>query len=194
MGYEYDVFLSYTRAAGAQEWVEQCFWPQLRDALENHMARSPSVFVDFRSIETGSEWPEVLERALKHSRVLVAVWSPPYFRSGWCVAEWQSMRRRQLDESASMGRELRLIHPIVFADGDHFPAEAKSAQRRDFSDWNLPPRPFQQSQEYLEFAKAVKDFADHLARQIDQAPEWSPTWSVVRPTPEPPVSAELPRL
>lgn len=195
MAYQYDVFLSYTRRASAGEWVERHFYPLLRDALENSMPREVRIFVDWRQ-ETGISWPDNLAQALSTSRVMVAVLSPPYFRSPWCLAEWVSMcERHRVLGLALESDPTALIHPVVFADGDYFPREAKALQYRDFRPWSYPSEVFKNSPLYLDFYSAVQQFAETLALGIEAVPDWRPGWPVIRPDslPEYP-STNVPRL
>ena len=196
MAYKYDVFLSYPRRAGAGEWVQQLFHPALEKSLTHAMPRDPMIFVDWRQ-ETGVSWPENLATALQESRVMVSVLSPPYFRSRWCVAEWSTMRRRQ--ELLRLGTRRHpsgLIHPVVFADGNHFPPEVHEIMHVDLSDWgyDLPYETYSRCPVYLDFRKAVRSFAITLARCIDEAPDWQPDWPIVEAEPMPEVRADIPRL
>ena len=97
-------------------------------------------------IPIGAVWPERLIRALKRSKVLMCIWSPDYFRSGHCTAEWRTFRSREMllrqrlaEEYKQRGNsgELSPIAPLVFAaryhDGNSFPIEARMTQSDDFS-------------------------------------------------------------
>jgi hypothetical protein len=194
--YEYDIFLSYTRRGGGQTWVRENFYPALRDCLDNAMAYEPKIFVDWE-IKVGDEWPDELESALRRSRLLVSVLSPPYFRSHWCLAEWSSFAARQ-EHLKGQGRNAAraLIHPAVYADGDHFPADAQRISRLDFSAWNAPmsSENFRSVPVFRDFYQQVQLFADTLAKKIPLAPEWDPDWPIVRPDPPPEPPAGLPRL
>ena len=194
MRYEFDVFLSYTRQANAGEWVKNHFHPVLYEALDNHMPREPEIFIDYE-MGTGIDWPKKLETSLQRSRLVVAVLSPPYFRSKWCVAEWKTMSEREktLGYATNANPEM-LIHPVVYADGTHFPGYAQRNQSYDLSTWNYPYPQFRESRDYLKFHNAVYDFAADLAPKIDTVPPWQDTWPVYRPEPEPTVRADLPTL
>ena len=194
MAYEHDVFLSYTRRADAGEWVHNHFYPALKAGLENSMPRESRIFTDWQQ-ETGTVWPDNLARALQRSTLLVPVLSPPYFRSPWCIAEWTSMSARQgLLGIGTPDDPPLLIHPVVFADGQHFPENAKSIQALDMRRWNYPFPAFRDTPSYLDFYRAVHTFAGTLAARIVAAPAWHNNWPVIRPDPLPPVRAELPTL
>jgi hypothetical protein len=194
--YKYDVFLSYSRRAGAGAWVQKHFYPALADSLAHAMPRDPIIFTDWRQ-ETGISWPDNLAAALQESRVMVAILSPPYFRSTWCMTEWGTMQRRQ--ELLRLGTPINprvLTHPVVFADGEHFPSEARRIQHIDLSEWgyDLPYETYSRCPGYLDFLRAVRSFAQVLAHCIDDVPEWQADWPIVEAKPLPEARADLPRL
>lgn len=96
VGLRVDVFLSYRRSGrgNAGAWVRHHFHPLLVDCLADELDHEPKVFIDVEA-ETGSFWPGLLERRLQDGRVLVAVLSPRYFESPWCLAEWHTARARE---------------------------------------------------------------------------------------------------
>lgn len=147
-------------------------------------------------MEVGTYWPEELAQALSESRYLLAVWSPPYFTSSWCVAEWQSMRQgEKLLGIPRREERLGLIYPVVYADGNSFPEEARAVQSRfDLSAYGFPYEQFNRTDAYLEFHAKVKSIAADLAGRLANAPPWRPDWPVCRPAPFPSPHATLPRL
>lgn len=194
MAYEYDVFLSYTTASSNGAWVKEHFQRLFAEQLANAMPRDPSIFV-FEDQETATAWPDMLARALRRSKVLLSVLSPPYFRSPWCVAEWSSMVARE--KMLGLGTEVSprlLIHPIVYADGKHFPAEAHRNYSRDFSKWNYPYSSFKESRAYLDFFDAVEVLAQEIAARLDEVPPWQPDFPIVRPEPQISIPSQLERL
>jgi len=187
VGYEYDVFLSYTRRGGGDVWVRDHFYRALREWLGNEMAAEPRIFVDWNQ-ETGVAWPDNLERALLRSKVMVAVFSPPYFRSEWCVAEWESMLERHRTLGYGTADHPRhLVLPVRYADGRHYPPEAQAVQQRDFTPWNkpLPYETYSRSKDYEYFYAAVQQLAGEVAERVEDAPPWDPSWKVVRPALDP---------
>lgn len=194
MPYEYDVFLSYTTASSNGTWVKEHFGEVLLDRLDNAMPRQPSMFL-FEDQETATAWPENLASSLKRSRLLVAVISPPYFRSPWCVAEWASMvEREKLFGMGTTDDPRLLIHPVVYADGKHFPPEAKRNYSRDFSQWNYPNSHFKETKPYLDFFDAVEALAEEIARRLDDVPSWRNDFPIRRPPAITQVSSEFERL
>lgn len=193
--YTWDVFISYRRTHNVAGWVRNHLRPVLESCLEDEMDRTPQVFLDDQ-MEIGTYWPDELSRALSETRYLLAVWSPPYFTSHWCVAEWQTMlAREKLLGIPRRGQTRGLIYPVVFADGDSFPQEARNVQSRyDLSQYGFPYEQFSRTDAYLEFHTKVKSIADTLARRFGMAPRWRSDWPVCRPEPFKSRPAALPRL
>jgi hypothetical protein len=195
-GYRYDVFLSYRRsgAGGVAPWVRNHFLHLLTDCLADEMAGEPRIFIDERQ-DLGGYWPATLARALDASRVLVPVWSPKYFTSRWCVAEWQTiLRREQLFGLATERQPLGLVYPVVFSDGDHFPNEARHRQAADFKKWAVPAKSYRKTRGYVGLHKAVREFAGELAPRLRQVPDWQAGWPAVRVDPPLPPPPTPPRL
>jgi hypothetical protein len=194
MGYEYDVFLSYPRQGYSGDWVRNHFHDALVGFLDQEMAEEPRVYFD-QEQAIGVNWPANVRRALLRSKILVAVWCPPYFRSDWCMAEWASMRAREQKLGlATTERPQGLVVPVVSADGKTFPNEARGTQWRDMSQWNFPTAEFGRTAEYVEFHREMRTFAGELSGLIAAVPDWADDWPVDTPPPENPPAFGLPRL
>lgn len=194
--YEYDVFVSYRHRDPVFGWVKNHFFPLLEQWLPECLPvdHNLRIFIDFQ-LETGQNWPNALKRALKHSRCLLPILSPEYFRSSWCRSEWESM----LDRERRLGfrtpeNPSALIYPVRFFDGQHFPREAIDMQWKDLSDWNFPVPSFAQTQAYLDFITAVKDAANDIAMLISAAPPWQNDWPTIDEHQLQPVGMRLPRI
>jgi hypothetical protein len=179
--YTYDVFLSYRRAGTVPEWVHNHFRPMLVKHLTDEFDhRKPEVFIDVEGIQTGDRWPERLRHAHARSRVLVAVWTPSYFGSRWCQAEWQTMvARERLLGLAGSGKPQGLIYPVVLKDGDRFPQEAQLTQSRDMKDWNVSTPAFKKSPRYPDFENQVAQVAGEIFAMLTASPPWQSDWPVV---------------
>jgi hypothetical protein len=182
MTYEYDIFLSYT-THGTDQWVRQTFFPVLHNCLMNTMPRDPVFFVDWE-MDPGTEWPKRLAYALNRSRIMISVLSPPYFRSRWCIAEWETILARQ--KRVTTGKEQQdysLVLPVVFADGEHFPQNAKNITHFDLSRWSasMTYDGFRSTPDFLGFDRELKKIAELAAALLRSVPEWDETWPVHRP-------------
>ena len=199
MSYEYDVFLSYSRRTPVLEWVRDYFKPALEQWLAQSLPLEPVVFRDEEALETGTTWPLALQEGLERSRILVAVLSPSYFRSDWCIAEWTSMRQREAQLGfRAPGNPQGLIYPVTFHDGDHFSEDAKAIKPRDLRRWNRASPAFPQTTDYYDFLGEMQAVADEVAQLISTAPAWQNGFPLlVTPpgTPQPEaVSMTVPRL
>jgi hypothetical protein len=194
--YEFDIFLSYRHRDPVLTWVKNHFLPLLEQWLPEslpieHQCR---IFVDFQ-IETGQDWPNSLSHALKHSRCLVPILSPEYFRSSWCRSEWETMLARERELGfRTPDNQSTLIYPVRFFDGEHFPPEASNMQSKDLSDWNYPVLSFSQTVAFLDFINAVKVLSKELARIILNAPGWR-QWPIsLIDTPSQLQAMQIPRI
>ncbi len=193
-GYRYDLFVSYSRTRNASRWVGTHFVPVLRDELTEELGREPRIFFDAEQ-QAGTVWPENLLWALQRSKLLVAVWAPPYFASHWCLAEWHTFRSREKEIGVGPGGAAPIVYPIRFRDGDRFPPEAGSVQQEMcFKEYCNPDPQFADSHDFMPFRKKVQKVAERLAVRLADAPPWQPGWPVERPAPPPPAEPDLPLL
>lgn len=190
--YEFDIFLSYSRQQPVRDWVSNHFHPQLKQWLESTMRNEPKIFID-NDMETGVDWPDELCNNLKLSKCLVSVWSPHYFRSKWCMAEWESMYQRQVIIKEN-GSDNILVYPILFSDGDNFPENYKKVQWKCFKKWNYPEPVFRDTTMYIDFVKEIQLVCEELDKIIKSAPPWNENWPVISPNINEENILKLPRL
>ena len=169
--------------------------PRLHDCLVDELSRDPRIFLDVTQ-DVGTRWPDNLTRALNQSQLLLAVWSPSYFSSRWCLAEWHTMLlREQILGIGGAQEPMGLVYPIRFSDGDRFPAQARNVQQEMiFKEWRYPYPQFTESVKYLDFHQAVVELAERLAPRFDDPPPWQPDWPSEWPEPPEPGPSGLPRL
>ncbi|MDQ1050302.1 toll/interleukin-1 receptor domain-containing protein [Streptomyces sp. V4I2] len=191
MDYEFDVFISYRRSAGhVREWVWNHFFPILKGCLEDEIGKV-EIFIDRHlNDKIGVPWPDELVGSLRRSRLLVPVLSAPYFHSEWCAAEWGTMEERE-----RLTQRQGLIFPVVFADGENFPAEVHRRQLDNaFKNYSVPHLKYRDSESYADFHQEVQRLAGNIRQRLEQVPEWCDDW----PTKMPPVAearpAPLPRF
>jgi hypothetical protein len=191
--YQYDIFLSYKREPVQDEWLRDHFVRLFASAVRNEIAavckRQPQkIFFDqtdlmdetrvfdLNGIDPGQEWRDALKVALKTSRCLVALWSPLYFFSDWCTAEWQTFRNR----GDHVGR--KLVVGISVHDGEGFPAAAQAIQYMNFQDFTIVGEGFKTSLLYVTFQQQIKKLASYVAKTVSDAPNFD-DWPVVDVTP-----------
>jgi hypothetical protein len=183
--YEYEVFVSYRRRDPVLSWVNNHFFPKLSHWLPQFWPAempSPRLAKD-DEMEVGVRWPARLVEMHAGSRCMVAIVSPEYFRSAWCVTEWRAMQAREaflgLADGASaarrrgqrVARPRGLIYPVLFCgDASVLPRDAASRQWFDFTKLNFPDEVFRYHPTYLDFDQAVQDVARELVGMIKSAP------------------------
>jgi hypothetical protein len=177
MGYRYDVFVSYTwRVRRAQQWVRDVLHPPLTEFLELEAKISPDrVFLDERAVRPGMDVETKVHDALRDSRMLLAVLSPQYFDSGWCLTEFHTM----LDRQRRTGT--RVIYPLAVWDGDKYAAEAQRLAPRNFNQWGTLERNMRRKR----FSDTVRELAKELEPLVRGCPTHDPSWAVTL-HPDPP--------
>src|SRR5271166_2721303 len=131
MDYEFDIFFSYKRNETSNPWHTG-----LKDSLAHWVSeeldgKHVSIFFDLEDISVGSRWKAKIINGLCCSKCLVAVWSPDYFRSRYCVAEWLTFDMR------SKITQRDLIAPASRHDGQNFPIDARALQIAKFNEYAL---------------------------------------------------------
>ena len=175
MAYEHDVFISYKSGSLFGDWVYDIFLPNFKEILENALNRDVKLFVDRYEILSGAAWPERIKRALMHSRCLIPILSPTYFRSEWCNYEYNAFH----DREKRLGYRTTdnpggLIVPIRLFDGEHFPDCAKRIQSFDCRDFLRPAGGFKKTPDHSKFHGLLIEWIQRdLAECISNAPTWS---------------------
>jgi hypothetical protein len=161
--YRYDVFLSYSFKPDVKEWVSNKFHPTFMSPFENELIQCqlypppPRVYVAPHDIVPGDVWTQELEEGLKYSKVLVAICSPAYFVSNWCLSEWQ----------AFLDRGPELIVPVLYYGNDSYLMPlVNPIQYADFRD-------FKNGRITSAFRNAVDGLAATVAAKVAAAPPFS---------------------
>jgi hypothetical protein len=190
--------VSYRRRDPVLSWVNGHFFPKLAHWLPQFWPSelpAPRIAKD-EQMETGVRWPQRLREMHAGSCCMLAVVSPEYFRSAWCVAEWRAMVAREKFLSISTRSRARgLIYPVLFCgDASVLPKDAAARQWFDFTRMNSPDDVFRFHPTYVQFDHSVQDVARELAGMIRAVPpraKWPAITlpaTLVRPT------VALPRL
>ncbi|MEL6833861.1 MAG: TIR domain-containing protein [Bacteroidota bacterium] len=180
-GYEYQLFISYKRNTAAEIWLDSFFYPELKKWLMEELPPgfNLKIFYDKQEIPVGSHWPKRLQHALKSSCILMPIFTSPYFSSSYCKAELESMLRRQtilgLDEDDFLNR---LVYPIVFADGEHFPKDISRMQKRSMKEYASNASAFRESKKYILFEDEVKSIAADIGKILKTIPPFDSKWEV----------------
>lgn len=94
-GFLHDVFISYACADDRQDGLVRRFWTLLTDAIaaeglrikEEGGSEGVEVFLDNRTLESGSDLTEQVLTAARSTAVFIALHSPAYLTSSWCRRE-----------------------------------------------------------------------------------------------------------
>lgn len=198
--YKYDLFVSYKR----EPLDNQLITPWLRKVLDRIEywlrqelgGRSVDLFIDTKSVEAGDDWPDLIRKALLTARCLMPIWSPEYFHSPWCVAEWRSFLSREKLIAERGLQACKLIVPIKFHDGKWFPPEAARIQQFDLSKFAATTDGFWETRRADELDQMLMtQVAPILAEAVRQAPPFEASWPVELGNPVlPPNGVEMIRL
>jgi hypothetical protein len=102
---------------------------------------------------------------------MVAIFSGDYFDSEWCNHELDLM----LGRSMAIGRDCRLIIPIVVHDGERIPDELGRIQPAQFDQFRTA-HIIRGTPDYVRFSEAMKALAPKITRAIESAPPLDPNW------------------
>ena len=174
MSYEFDLFFSYKRSPASNAWHAGLKNVLAHWVCEELDVEKIEIFFDLEDINVGSVWKAKIAKALCSSKCLVAVWSPEYFRSKYCVAEWLTFDKR----SKATNRDL--IAPASRQDGKFFPIDAKSLQFAKFNEYAIIATQFWETAYAVKFeVELIKPFARDVAKLIKQAPAFVNSFPVV---------------
>ena len=176
MPYQYDVLVSVKWDPIFSSWVRDHFLPlfqtYLRQSVIVECGRElQGLFYYKDDIEPGENWKIALKAGIKQSRCVVALCSPEYFYSDYCLLEWHSfsIRAKQVAKS--------LIVPISIHDGEAFPDYVRDVQREEFQNFVIVDEGFKTTARYGEFQDKLKKLATSVAKQIHTAPDFE-DWPV----------------
>ena len=183
--YEYDIFVSYHRGqrlvpggkwplSDDGRWVHRVFMPCFEHWMKQE---NPDVRIAFdQRLDPGVQWRPTLQNWVKRSRIMLAIWNAPYFRSDFCRCELYSMLRRQ-DTLRSQHPDLRLVIPIVYYDGQWFDAEAKAIQfSKDFSQFSAYTRPIKNERVSSQLVTRLQALCRDVHLAIQAAPPFDPAF------------------
>lgn len=205
MEYKHDVFISYRRDPYQDEWLVHHFLPIFRALVWQEIAaacKRPTIGIFFdqtelsdetrkfdqQGIEPGENWRTSLKEALCYSRCLLALWSPMYFYSEWCLIEWQTFANR------GVSAKRNLVVPVTVHDGEAFPDPARASQVADLREFVIIGEGFKRTERYVDFQDRLRQLAARVAKVVCEAPAIS-AWPIAEPRAVPDEPAILmPRL
>lgn len=193
VSYKYAAFVSYSRSKGnVCGWVRNHFHPLLEKCLQDEIGTA-HVYIDEQLEEqVGKQWPQQLATALGASCLLVPVLSGPYFESEWCMAEWETMAKRE-----EVAQAQGLIYPVVYSDttGEESMQYVNDRQlHTGLQKYALPTPKYVDSANYEFLFEGVRQVARNIVDRLDEVPAWSDAWPVLRPPARAPKRPGRPRF
>ena len=174
-GYQYDIFISYRRGGETRDWLKEHLIPALEHCLHYELDRKPEIFVDTH-LSVDMDWQRRLGQELGRSRILISLWSRNYLDSEYCILELSHMLKREKETNChSQERPNGLIAVPVIHDGDTIPPRLHNFQRLEIQDF-FNPRMSRTCTKAEQLYDRIKDNAVALAKLIENAPPWNPTW------------------
>ncbi|MEM6541666.1 MAG: toll/interleukin-1 receptor domain-containing protein [Bacteroidota bacterium] len=174
--YSYDIYISYPRGGMTSKWIQDTFLPLLNHSLGMFLGRSATLFFDYSELSAGDEFPVAIEEALRNSKILIALYTPNYFNSNWCVAEHRTFELKEKEFNSS------LIVPIVLHNGQMFPEYARVRQWSDFREYFRLGDTFKLTERYSEFEEKVGELSDAISSLIHKVPELKKNFKVIKPS------------
>ncbi|MBY5883977.1 toll/interleukin-1 receptor domain-containing protein [Rhizobium leguminosarum] len=183
MTYEYDVFVSYRRVRFQTSWIIDYFLPRLQEHLSNYTAAQcerPNVRLFFdqtevssaartglpsaSGIEPGTQWQEALIDGIGKSRCMIALYTPNYFHSKWCLSELEAFEKRAAQTGSN------IIIPISIFSMKHLPAQAHTRNMFCMDEFVIDGPSFYESKLFPEFIAQMKLVAQKVADAVCNAP------------------------
>lgn len=187
MDYSYDVFISYRRSPPVGPFVVNVLHDLFAGWLNDEMEGDPRIFMDRTVMRAGDPLPARLAGALIRSRCLLAICSPSYFRSPWCLSEWETFHKRE----KLCGRPDSLIVPVLFHEGGQVKDYLAARTYADFTDYTFIDAALFRTDLGLGAQRAIKKLAADVAARIKTVPPFQANWPVYTPQfappPEPPL-------
>ncbi|MFQ3452694.1 TIR domain-containing protein [Bradyrhizobium sp. UFLA01-814] len=180
----FEIFCSYAHADNDDGWIEK-FVQELSSLCSKLAGERVTVFLDREAMITAQIWEEKIKAALDASGVMIAVLSPSYIRSNWCLTEWQIFEARegQARKVGLLSEDQGLVFPLLLypfdrgrfnAEQEAFLSKVKKRQWLDVSS-QLPGTPIRPEQ-LRRLAESILDVltsTDDMRRQKIDAPNIS---------------------
>lgn len=166
--YSYEVFISYRQDSSAASFAKNQFLKAFRSALWDALAAEslPPVFLDVAEIHVGDQWPVRLQNGIKESRVMIALLTPSYFRSEWCMSEFASFEAREKQKG------VQLIVPVCYSNSTYVLQQVGNIRQvfdlsRIYENVGQTTRPEDLA---LLVNQLIMGVANEVKRKIDTAP------------------------
>jgi predicted transcriptional regulator len=151
--------------------VNDTFLPLFTQYIEETLNRDIDIFLDTTSVAGGSAWQNKIKNALVYSKCMIAVWTPAYFRSQWCVKEFSVFHKRQTTlKYLTLEKPEGLIIPIQLFDGTHYKKYLDHIQALDCRNYNRVGTGIKKTALYIELQDILMKWAKDVAAVIENIP------------------------
>jgi Protein of unknown function (DUF1566)/TIR domain len=166
--FKYDIFCSYCHSDNDTGLINR-FLKKLAQTYRALSGEQLNIFIDRTEIITADLWESKILEALYHSRLLLALLSPSYFKSEWCVKEWLYAEQVEYKISIMLRtpRTTGTIAPVLIysLDRARFSDEqkllVKKARERQWTDISTIKT------NNLRFQQAMQGLVEDLIDQLD---------------------------
>lgn len=164
-GYQFDVFISYTRGGQTEDFIKRLLRDRLARALNDrltHDCPGGRVFFDLHSTASGGEAEDRICGGLRRSAVMLALLNERYGGRPWCLREARSflLREQAIGWTGTDPQAPALLVPVVVGElnPDSLPPDLRGLLRKH--DWS---RHIQENDERPKPTRALLTAVDALA-------------------------------
>ena len=175
MGYQYDLFLSFSLSdLITEEWVKE-FSNSLLTQLGQHIDK-PRIYNYLEGGDIGRKTVELVGEKLKLSKRIVVLLTPNYFCAPFCVFEWQSFQKRKEHSKESL-----IYGVLLHKDNlEGYPANLNEFIYSDccnHSDTNIPFKEYFKADDGKDFKEKIVQLCTSLAKGLDNVPAFDDNFS-----------------
>ena len=176
MDYEFDIFISYS--SEYKDWVLNIFIPLLKICADNDdEINDIKICKDVDQFQPGYSLSKEIKNHLSMSRILIAVTSKAYFKSGWCKTEWIYFLKRQKRLQELNILKNPIVLPVRISDGNCFPEAAGKLICFNYKTYFCPSsESFKKTADYREFQKELARDWPQISKSVINAPPWDQSW------------------
>lgn len=186
--YSYDVFISYRHSPPVGPFVVNVLYDLFLGWLREEVEAEARIFLDTSIMGAGDPLPRALAGALVGSRCLLAICSPSYFKSPWCLSEWESFHERE----RQAGCPEALIVPVLFHAGPPVKEYLAARTYADFTGYTFIDASLFRTEVGLGAQRAIQRLAADVGARLRAAPPFQANWPVytpqLPPAPAPPTT------
>lgn len=172
-GYRYDLYVSHAAGSVMDDWLV-VFVAALRQKAADVAGRDIDIFMDLSQLQSGTLWRTHAEKALLHSKLLLAVITPEALDSEWCRREWATFEQREKNHSS-----VPLIIPLLLQRPAVMPEWIAQRAAIDATGLTRSSTLFRTGRLPESARRLLAALARQVATAIAGALPFDPSWTVV---------------